>query len=427
MRQRFVLLAVVIAVVLLLIGLNAAALVSEDKTADTESNPKRSTFNTGSTGTHALYTLLSETGRNVARWRTPVEQLTQEDAAQTTFVVIGPLRESITEAEGRHLLEWTAQGGRLVVIDRDPKSTLLPASGWRFVVKPRDEFSTFGIEPTNQTQMTSETPAVRVEQPSILASGVTAVQPSRFASAIEFRRDDSENVSDPASAPVVHLTSRGQPILVDTRLGEGSVIVLSDPYVVANGGIGLVDNAQLAINLAAADSRRVLFDEYHHGYGSNNNRFLEFFAGTPVVALFAQAGALVALVLFSRSRRFGRPVPDERVDRLSKLEYVGAMAELQYRTAAYDLAFENIYHEFRRRAARACGTDIKASAAVLAARLAERADMDAREIETLLLECEDIAYGGRTRSGRAVVLIARLRELEMRAGLARTSGGRRPV
>ena len=79
------------------------------------------------------------------------------------------------------------------------------------------------------------------------------------------------------NAPVVHMTSGEKNILVDVPFGEGTIVYLTDPYIVSNTGIGMVDNAQLAINLLTAAGGLVAFDEYHHGYGASNNRFLEYF------------------------------------------------------------------------------------------------------------------------------------------------------
>ena len=65
MKQKFLIFLVLILLVLLLAGLNAATYVQKEKVADTEFGPNRSTYNAGSTGTQAFYALLSETGRNV--------------------------------------------------------------------------------------------------------------------------------------------------------------------------------------------------------------------------------------------------------------------------------------------------------------------------------------------------------------------------
>ena len=118
-----------------------------------------------------------------------------------------------------------------------------------------------------------------------------------------------------------------------------------------------MDNAQLAINVVASREGIIAFDEYHQGYGADSNRFFRFFAGTPVIPVFIQLALLVGLIFFSQSRRFARAVPAPEPSRLSKLEYVSAMAELQQRTKGYDLAIENIYTDFRRRVSRLVGVD----------------------------------------------------------------------
>jgi hypothetical protein len=164
----------------------------------------------------------------------------------------------------------------------------------------------------------------------------------------------------------------------------------------------------------------VAFDEYHQGYGSNENRFFQYFAGTPVISIFLQLAAIAGFVLYSQSRRFARPVPEPEPDRRTKLEYVAAMAELQQRTKAFDLAIENIYSEFRRRVCRLFGVDnTTAGRKQLAAMIAERIKADATEIERLMLTCEDISHGERVRAVDALAAATRLRELEEQLGLTR--------
>ena len=49
----------------------------------------------------------------------------------STFVVMGQLQVPFTEEEAETLHKWIAFGGRLVLIDRDAESHLLPKSqGW---------------------------------------------------------------------------------------------------------------------------------------------------------------------------------------------------------------------------------------------------------------------------------------------------------
>ncbi len=227
-------------------------------------------------------------------------------------------------------------------------------------------------------------------------------------------------------APTVHLAaSDDREILVEQKFGNGKIVILSDPYIVSNSGINQLDNLQFALNLVGTQSGQIAFDEYHHGFGANNNRFLEYFAGTPVVPIFLQVVLLIGLLLFSQSRRFARPVPEPEPNRLSKLEYVSAMAELQYRTKAFDLALENIYGEFRRRVSRLFGIDNSSGKREEIARaIAERTGETIENIDRTMFRCEEIIRGERTNKKETVQLISELRALEEKLGLDRARKAR---
>ena len=418
----------------MLVGLNAVSYVQKEKAPDSEAMPNRSTYNAGATGTRVLYELLTETGRKAIRWQEPPAALltAKNNNRPAVFVLIGEVRNECTSAETEDLFKWVAAGGRLVLIDREPpKELITTTANWQITFNYNaNPVEVLGVDPTSQERMTFETAAAKPVQPTVLTSGVTAVQQSRFASSIDLERytdapkqtgqgermsngtgqppppppkstsnngDDDSDIRTKAApvildkitvantdvplpsqvAPLVEFAEGGHNLVVEAPFGEGRIVYVADPYIVSNGGIGLVDNAQLAINLVATRDGIVAFDEYHQGYGADSNRFLQFFEGTPVVSIFLQAVLLIGLVFFSQSRRFARPVPEPEPDRLSKLEYVSAMAELQERTRAYDLAIENIYTDFRRRAARLLGVDnYTASYNDLARLIAERTGLD---------------------------------------------------
>ncbi|CAN5260147.1 DUF4350 domain-containing protein [soil metagenome] len=444
MRQKFFIFIFLFGMIALLIGLNAASYAPAEKSPDIESLPHRSTFNTGSTGLQAYYTLLAETGHRVIRWQTPpAALLTAGDQKPGVYVVAGTLRKEFTPGESADLLRWVSDGGILVLIDREPPAELLSSTAnWQLkAINPLDP-GILDVDPADPATMTGGVAAVTPVQPSILTRNINAVQASAFAGSIEISRFgvDSHDEEDPSnsrsgnmvdvvtpsdSAPLVHLSDGEKQLLVDTPFGAGNIMVLSDPFIVANGGISLADNAILAINLVDAGQGIIAFDEYHQGYGTDSNRFLQFFAGTPVVAIFFQAMLLIGLAFLSNSRRFARPVPEPGPDRLSKLEYVAAMAELQRRTKAYDLAIENIYSEFRRRAARLLGVDNKTIPTnELASQIAHRVGSDQYEIGAALVKCEEIIRGEPTNRSEAVALTAKIRDIESKLGLSRAGRSR---
>jgi hypothetical protein len=474
MKQKMLIFVALIFLIILLVGLNAATYVQKEKVPDTELSPNRSSYNSDTTGTQAFYALLSETGRKVRRWQSPLDTIDSSGTDRpAVFVMIGPHRRELSDVENTKLMSWVSTGGTLILIDREPSQQLaLTTANWQISVSPETNPELYVVDASDQKQMTADTPAIKPSLPSSFSHGVIAVQPSRFASSIGLERfkdrstgygpppsvspsptpydfysgdeappppardphlstDDADPVDGDVDrptfdAPVVHFGAAGRNLLVEAPFAAGRIIILSDPYIVSNAGINLVDNSRLAVNLVTSRDGLIAFDEYHHGHGATNNRFFQYFEDTPVIAIFAQFGLIIALVFFSQSRRFARPVPEPEPSRLSKLEYVSAMAELQQRTRAYDLAIENIYTDFRRRTCVLVGLDsTTAGRREIAERVAARTGMPSREIEELLFECEDVIHGETIGRKGTVHLVERIRGIEEKLGLKRS--GRKGV
>lgn len=231
-----------------------------------------------------------------------------------------------------------------------------------------------------------------------------------------FGKEPEEKVE--TEAPTVHLADARGALLADYRRGEGRIVVLADPFVIANNGLARADNLQLAINVVTAGGGGlVAFDEYHQGRGATHNQLATYFTGTPVPAMFAQGCLLAALFFWSRGRRFARPIPALRPDRRSKLEFVAALAELQQRARAFDLAIENIYSRTRRALARYGGADSAAPRSDIAAAVSARSGVDRARLEELMRECEEAAGGAKVSARRALALAVQLRELERALGI----------
>ncbi|HEY0545557.1 MAG TPA: DUF4350 domain-containing protein [Pyrinomonadaceae bacterium] len=464
MRQRLAIIITIAVVLVLLIALNATSYVRIEKTSDLESQPDRSTYNAGATGTRALYALLQESGREVLRWtEEPVSLLNQPRMRAATFVVVGETAIPIKKEEAESLLRWVEGGGRLVIIDRSPNPNLLPPTGhWNFTTV-LTQYPSNDVQSDNPEQMTEGVQPVQPGQPTLLTQQVESVMPSRFAGLINFYdKKEQETASsstnagqppevvvdedevgsdsppppppkaapylkssqppapvkeDSSLAPVAHIYDNRGALLIDYRHGAGQIILLSDPFIIANNGISRADNLQLALNTVAGRSGVILFDEYHQGHAVARNRLIAYFAGTPVLAMFGQFVLIVLAVMWTRGRRFARPLPLPYIDRRSKLEYVASMAELQQRSRAYDLAIENIYARTRRVLARYAGVDNKSPRGEIAARVAARSKLDRHRLETLMHHCEDAINGAPTTSSQSLALVAGLREVERVLGL----------
>lgn len=465
MRQRLIIIFTLVAVVIVLIALNAASYVRVEYEADSEISPDRSTFNSGATGTQAFYDFLSESGHEVMRWRESTSSLlVLADPKPSTLVVIAPVKVGYTNREARELMQWVESGGRLVVVARNPDSRLLaPNNEWTVSADPLT-YPWSDLDPNNFEQMTSGAKPIKPAQPTTLARNVDSVMPSRFMGAITFaprtaateptptpdvvdELADDEEESDyyerppqtgggptgagqpnetgkPAdqktqrsTAPVVHFREPRGALLVDYPYGNGRIVLLSDPYIVANNGISRADNLLLALNVVTASGGMIAFDEFHQGRPTTHNALFQYFAGTPVLAICAQLALIGVAIVWSQGRRFARPLPLPHVDRRSKLEFVASMAELQQRARAHDLALENIYARVRRVLVRYAGVSNSTPRAEIARRVAVRSGLNREGLETLMKNCEETINGAPAHGKEVLRMVQQLREIESKLGL----------
>ena len=435
MRQRLTIILTIVVIIGLLVALNSLTYVRQEKAQDFEILPNRSTYHSGPTGLRALHDFLNESGYKVIRWReAPQKLLADSGKSVKTFVVVGQTQLPFEKEEARALRTWVHGGGRLVLIDRKLHTELASQpGGWNFSTREL-YFPSIDTDPADAKQMTEKVVALQPVQPSVMTSNIKSVLPSRFATRLRVVPPDAETVDvypttesheetvrevQPmvAQAPVVHIADSEGALLVDYNYGMGNIVVLSDPYIVANGGLKLNDNLQLAINVLAARGGLIAFDEYHQGKGVTQNAFASYFAGTPVLAIAAQLALLLLLVLWTNARRFARPLPLAQVDRRSSLEFVASMAELQERSRAFDLAIENIYTRTRRVLARYAGVDYNSSRVEIAERVASRSSIDARKLEILMRQCEEVINGQPIGWRQSVDLVRRLRAVEKELGL----------
>jgi hypothetical protein len=445
MRQRLIIIITLIVVIGVLIALNAASYVRVEHVADSESTPDRSTFNSGATGTQAFYDFLHESGRQVVRWREGVSALvTLNGPKPDTFVIIGPVQVGYSRRETQEILRWVESGGQLVVIDRQPDRRLVKPREW-IIASQIGTYPWSELDANDFEQMTTGIVPVKPAQPTALALNVESVMPSRFMGEMtiapagqkpaetptpDYEDDDedyeqsrpesethSRSTERESQAPVVHLRSERGALLLDYPYGGGRVVVLSDPYIVANNGIGRADNLILALNVVGARGGLIAFDEFHQGRAVTHNALFQYFSGTPVMAICAQLALIGLAIVWSQGRRFGRPLPLPQVDRRSKLEFVASMAELQQRANAHDLALENIYARVRRVLVRYAGLSNSSPRGEIARRVAMRSGINRAELETLMRRCEDTINGASTSARDTLRMAQRLREIESALGL----------
>jgi hypothetical protein len=404
LKKLLPLISTVILIVLLLIGLNAVSYIKPEDAIESEQRPNRSSYNSRETGTRALFEYLQQTGYNVTRWRKPFKP--GSDKFPETLLIAGPTTVPFSDSEIKNILDWVRAGGRLIISDRDPPISLIPqTSPWRITYYTPEE-----------TDKNRTIPAI---QPAPLSKGVKSIEVSAFAGRfwIEQSKEnqaDKQGSSESALSPfpVPYFADEHGSAVIDFVYGKGRILLLSDPYVIANNGISRADNLQLGLNLVGFKGDQIAFDEYHHGWRDERKGLIAYMRNTPLFSIAAQLLFLLTIVLWTSAYRYGRPLPMKQVDRRAKLEFVSSMAELQLRAQAYDLAIENIYKRTRRIVAQYYqipkGTDISEFAGIVA----EKSGLDRQRLESTFKECEYTIAGSPVSEKRALYLANELRTLE---------------
>lgn len=373
-----------------LVVLNFLFFVDTQKARENESNADRSSYRTSPYGTHAFYTLLEESGYDVTRLEKPLSDVIDRDQIGTLVLISPPDETGFDEAEINYLNQWVESGKLLVVIDRDIQIS---------IASDIDAHTAYAYRKMD----------VHPLQPTLLTRNVERVRITEYASRVKL---------DSRSA-VYHIGDDQGAILADTKAKEGRVVMLTEPYIVANNGITDADNLVLALNLfAERPPGKIAFDEYHHGHGKHSagSGMMAYFRGTPVVWMLAQVALIAALAVYTYGRRFARPVPLKRERRTTNLEFVSSLANITRLARASDLAMQNIYSEFRKRLCRFTSLPIKTDNAKLAAAVARRARLDESELSHLLARCEVIMQGQQVNDAELLRLITRIRDIESQIG-----------
>lgn len=130
--------------------------------------------------------------------------------------------------------------------------------------------------------------------------------------------------------------SKALPVALAFRVGEGDVVLVSEPVLFNNSGLGTAqggpqtraDNAVLAYRLAVGDgTREVAIDEFYHG-ALHSLGPLALVAIRPYRTLAISILLATLLWAWAYGVRFGPPLAPPRENRRNILEYVSAMARL---------------------------------------------------------------------------------------------------
>jgi hypothetical protein len=175
----------------------------------------------------------------------------------------------------------------------------------------------------------------------------------------------------PAPGPVVPLANtsakfeEGFPVAVGVPLGRGRIAIVSSSGVFANEAVRVCAwGADIAVARALdyvrpdGDHPRLVFDEFHHGYGQHQGSMraiATYLAATPSGHFLAQAIIAGLLLLFAYAPRPVIPREPERIARRSPLEHVDALGHAYADVDATRTATARLVSGVRRRASRLGG------------------------------------------------------------------------
>ena len=304
--------------------------------------------------------------------------------------------ETPTAGEAHALLEAVRAGSGLLVVVRpgDPltDSLRLVRSAEGGAIARRD--STFCADSLNRRGLITW---FDDDAYSWWLDSLPAAPARTFVTAIETRRLPRPRVERGPGEDddvVILLDSIARPASIGLPLGRGRVVAVADPDLLRNDvlrvcewGAGVA--AVAALDWLGADGgRRLVFSEFHHGYGVHGDPLrasARALVATPPgrAALLVAAAGLVLLAAVGR--RAIAPVAAPRVERRSPLEHVGALARAYEQVGATRTVARRLVRGLRRRHAVGRRTDDLAFLDGVAVRRPTLAD-DARRLQRALAD-----------------------------------------
>jgi uncharacterized protein DUF4350 len=312
-----------------------AGLSTQSSTDSFQRRP--STFFTDPTGTRALFLVAKRFLPATEQWRRPVHFLPLPGAgkAPSTIVVSGPALP-LSRAEATHLDRWLRAGGQLI---------LFTANGWPLGHRmPSDEAGEDSASKESQTPETflsryaPELSWTKIEKLAIGHAAGSSIPAGEVV--LGWRRSFAKTDGTKVIAAV-----NNAPLAVEIPVEQGRIVAVADPSMASNGSLRRSDNAVWLVTLAAAwRDGKVVFDEYHHGFGQKRGvaELTSAFLITPWGWVLLQVAAAGLLYIFAYRRRFGRIKEPITPKRTSPMELVEARAGVLQAAGAQGLATELI-------------------------------------------------------------------------------------
>jgi hypothetical protein len=351
-------------------------------------------------------------------------------------LIVPTARRALGKARARELLEWVERGGHLVVVSwqlfddpaREPDLVLDPIGVRQYLnessgeepeaEEPESDAPSIEPPPLSPPPLVPQPPVPAPVGPPPLvtmASNVSdegeAPEPEIARAYLPDREQPLEVEFDPAFrfelSPVANdtevfaIADANGAHLVTVRVGRGYVTALTDDYFLTHPKIAEWDHAELVYRLAHFEGRSgpvwiVFGDEYPSALA-----LVLRYAWMVVVS----ALVLLALWLWSASRRFGPLAPDPPHERRELMEHVRAAGRFQWRRNAAPALFQATREALFARVRERHPTIAAASPAEQATSLAELSGLPLASVVRAL------AFRTDTEAGRFAQNVATLEKI----------------
>ncbi len=352
--------------------------------------PTRSTYSSGPNGTKAAFLLLEQLGFRAVRSRSSLSSI--PPGAKIIFI-IDPLPMMLfTGREIAALDEWVWKGGTLICFNGYPR--LFPA-----------------LEDVDVKQIEYQE---SVYEPRHKIGYFSNIRKLKTSSAVRITE-----ISETLGYKTLMKDEKGILAAVKPQ-GKGRIIVIADPSLITNAGIGRSDNAVFIANLATLNARKgetIVFDEYHQGYGEKRSvAHLLGKYGRMAAVLLAMA---LIFALYSVGRRFGAVRPAEKPSVRVNYEYIEAMGRLYQRAGASSAAAEILCREFQKKLAKELQIPESAGIDALAEAASKAWHKNSGEVRQLLKRCSLVAGGEKISDAEIVRLVSDMKHFQKEAGFVR--------
>lgn len=379
-RKRWLALAAILAVI------TAAALLTPEVIGGRTGDERLTTYSAEAQGAKLLYELASRLGWRVERW-TDASSIAADD--RTVMAILAPV-EPPGVIETHHMLDRVRGGAALVYVMsgggalNDSLHVKRSLFGGIYQATAAGTVDARRASDTLRARRFDTAAADTVDDEDTQTAGECDHAPpndglpmwtdqtvrlwrfswtrGRPAGAVIFARSTLERDSKDTTV------ARSAPAAAGFPLGKGRVVVLADPDLLRNDvlrvcrfGLDVVAARMLEYVAAGAPRRdRLVFDEYHQGFGTHPGtlRAIVLYLSRASSGHVLLQGLLAGLVLLLALGPRALPVHDEeRVERRSPLEHVGALAQAYARVGATRTATTRLVRGLRRRVERGSGTD----------------------------------------------------------------------